>query len=253
MANRDPFYIGYLDRIPEGIAGRTRFAVAMLVSLGIALGLLLTFGQSPFDEGAFEFGVDREFDGIVVEKPYPMLLAPGTDGAAPTTYYLVAFGKTGATEFTEGFDGQAAQVTGSLIFNEQQSMIEVHAIEKIESDAGSLTELGPEVEIPLGRMTLKGEVVDSKCHLGVMKPGRGKPHKACAIRCISGGIPPVLRVTNHAGEAEYLLLVDTDGSPVNRDVLEFVAEPVEISGEVVRAGARLILYADPTTYRLVGR
>ena len=32
-----------------------------------------------------------------------------------------------------------------------------------------------------------------------------------------------------------------------------VAEPVEISGEVVRAGDQLILYADPATYRLVGR
>ena len=52
---------------------------------------------------------------------------------------------------------------------------------------------------------------------------------------------------------DYLLLVGADGSPVNREVLEFVAEPVEISGAVVRAGDQLILYADPATYRLVGR
>ena len=78
MADRDPFYIGYLDRIPAGIAGRTRLAVTILLPLGIALGLVLTFAQSSFDEGVFEFGVDREFRGVVIEKPYPMLLMPGT-------------------------------------------------------------------------------------------------------------------------------------------------------------------------------
>ena len=41
---------------------------------------------------------------------------------------------------------------------------------------------------PLGAVTLTGEIVDSKCFLGVMNPGNLKPHKACAIRCISGGI-----------------------------------------------------------------
>jgi len=38
-----------------------------------------------------------------------------------------------------------------------------------------------------------GEIVDSKC-LGVMTPGQLTTHRACAIRCISGGIPPVLHV-----------------------------------------------------------
>ena len=35
------------------------------------------------------------------------------------------------------------------------------------------------------------------CFLGVMKPGRSKPHRACAVRCISGGIPP-FKVPGHA-------------------------------------------------------
>ncbi len=251
MADRDPFFVGYLDRIPAGIAGRTRLAVAILLPLGIALGLLLTFAQSSFDEGVFEFGVEREFRGVVIEKPYPMLLIPGTSGNAPVTHYLVAYGKIGAGKFVDGLDGQPVRVSGSLIYNDRQRMIEVHAIEPIEGDG--LKGLKTAAETPLGRMTLTGEIVDSKCHLGVMKPGRGKPHKACAIRCISGGVAPVLRIATHAGEVDYLLLVGADGSRVNRDVLEFVAEPVEISGEVVRAGDQLILYADPATYRLVGR
>jgi hypothetical protein len=93
--------------------------------------------------------------------------------------------------------------------------------------------------------------VDSKCFLGVMNPGQLTPHRACAIRCISGGVPPVLLVRQKAGPATYLLLVSDDGKPVNKQVLELVAEPVEITGEVERQGELLILKADPTTYRRV--
>jgi hypothetical protein len=36
---------------------------------------------------------------------------------------------------------------------------------------------------------------------------------------------------------------------VNQQVLDMVAEPVEITGEVERQGDLLILRADPATYR----
>ena len=101
--------------------------------------------------------------------------------------------------------------------------------------------------IPLGRQTLTGEIVDSKCFLGVMNPGQLLPHRACAIRCISGGIPPVLLVRQTNGSAIYLLLVSADGKPVNKQVLNIVAEPVQITGEVERQDDLLILRADPKT------
>jgi hypothetical protein len=103
----------------------------------------------------------------------------------------------------------------------------------------------------LGRQTLIGEIVDSKCFLGVMNPGQLTPHRACAIRCLSGGVPPVLLVRPKDGPAIYLLLVSADGKPVNHQVLDLVAEPVEISGEVERQGELLILSADPATYRRI--
>ena len=105
----------------------------------------------------------------------------------------------------------------------------------------------------LGTQTLVGEIVDSKCFLGVMNPGALTPHRACAIRCISGGIPPVLLVRQTNGPALYLLLVSRDGKPVNKQVLNLVAEPVEITGEVESQGELLILRADPATYRRVER
>jgi hypothetical protein len=103
--------------------------------------------------------------------------------------------------------------------------------------------------LSLGKQTLVGEIVDSKCFLGVMNPGQLTPHRACAIRCISGGVTPVLLVRQKDGPAVYLLLVSADGKPVNKEVLDLVAEPVEITGEVERQGELLILRADPTTYR----
>lgn len=84
-----------------------------------------------------------------------------------------------------------------------------------------------------------------------MNPGQLTPHRACAIRCISGGIPPVLLVRQKHGPAIYLLLVSTDGMPVNKQVLDMVAEPVKITGEVERQGEMLILRADPASYERV--
>ena len=59
----------------------------------------------------------------------------------------------------------------------------------------------------------------------------------------------LVRQTN--GPALYLLLVSRDGKPVNKQVLNLVAEPVEITGEVERQGELLILRAEPDTYRRV--
>ncbi len=46
-------------------------------------------------------------------------------------------------------------------------------------------------------------------------------------------------------------LVSAKGEPVNQDVLDIVAEPVEITGQVWREGAQLIFKADPKTYKRV--
>jgi hypothetical protein len=252
MPRRDAeFYVGYVRKSPPGIAARSRAGVAIALTAGVALALVLVSGQSRFDTGVFEFGVEKTFDGIVVERPYPLLLVPGDGGFV--THYLVAFGKRGANDLVAGMDSAAVRVTGSSIYNDHERMIEAREIEPLTGTrAESLRRLHRTDERQLGTMTLVGEIVDAKCHLGVMKPGRGKPHKACAIRCISGGVPPLLRVEDRGGRIEYFLLVSADGRPVNRDVLDMVAEPLEITGEVGRSGDLLVLYADPSTYRRAG-
>jgi hypothetical protein len=81
-----------------------------------------------------------------------------------------------------------------------------------------------------------------------MNPGNLKAHRACAINCIRGGVPPVLLVRDGGGRTGYVLLVREDGSPLNADTLELVAEPVSVTGRLKRLGSQLILFADPARF-----
>src|SRR5262249_3287574 len=141
---------------------------------------------------------------------------------------------------------------GTLIYREHQTMIEVagDSIKPIGAPQRSVKSGTPEA-MSLGQQTLVGEIVDSKCFLGVMNPGQLTPHRACAIRCMSREIPPVLLVRRSDGTASYYLLVSQVGKPVTKEILDMVAEPVQITGEVVRQGDLLILRADPARYRRV--
>ena len=248
MAERrdDEFYVGYLPQAPAGIAARSRLGVVLIFVVAVALGLLLVNAQSRFDPAVFEFGIVTEHTGVVREQPYPMLdvARPGSDSVS--SYYLSSFGKRGAAEQVAGLDGKTVRMRGSLIYRDDKTMLEV------EDGSVEIVEDARVVSVPaedLGTRTLVGEVVDSKCFLGVMKPGNLKPHRACAVRCISGGVPPVLLVRDTEGVATYYLLVSESGEPVNRQVLPMVAEPVEITGRVTARGELLTLFADPESYR----
>jgi hypothetical protein len=91
-----------------------------------------------------------------------------------------------------------------------------------------VTELGP--------IRLLGEIVDSKCYLGVMNPGSGKVHRDCAARCISGGAPPALVAQDAAGETQVLLHVGSDSRALNKEILSFVARTSGNPGEACSVG-----------------
>jgi ABC-type antimicrobial peptide transport system ATPase subunit len=82
-----------------------------------------------------------------------------------------------------------------------------------------------------------------------MNPGERRTHRACAKLCIRGGIPPMLWCEDANGEVRRLLLHDTDGKAVNDRVIDFVGDPVEITGDVTRIDDILLLKADPATIR----
>lgn len=241
-SNSDEFYIGYQSDAPQGIAARSKsFVVVALVSVLVGAVILL-FGFQTLPAASFEFGNIRTFEGTLSTSPYPALYVsrPGAGANLPATsrYHLVAPFKFGADEYVEGFDGARVTLEGTLVHRDGQSMIEV-VPGSVQAAAGEPLEI--EQRVSLGEHSLVGEIVDSKCFLGVMNPGNLKPHRACAVRCISGGIPPVLCVRDEEGHAEYLLIVGENGEALNADVLDFVALPVEVTGDVERQGEQLWL------------
>ena len=244
------FYVGYLAQAPPALGRFMRRIVVALVLGATGLAAVLASLQAPFEPGVFEFGVVREFEGTIQVHPYPILIVDPprrTEDRAVSDFLLVAFGKHGATPEIEAYDGRRVTLRGSLIYREGESMVEIQS--GSVKPAASSNDLPRPGDQDLGEMTLRGEIVDSKCFLGVMKPGRGKPHRACATRCISGGIPPVLRVEAADGTFRHFLLTDEAGAEVNARILDFVAEPVEITGQVSRRGDLLVLAADPLAFR----
>jgi len=103
--------------------------------------------------------------------------------------------------------------------------------------------------VSLGIQTFEGEIVDSKCYIGVMNPGQLIAHRACAILCVKGGIPPVLVVRSKEGPAGYLLLASAEGKPLNQQVLDYIAEPVQATGELKYYDGLLVLCTDPAGIR----
>ncbi|MEM7586762.1 MAG: hypothetical protein AAF560_25455 [Acidobacteriota bacterium] len=248
---RDELYTGYLPTAPDGIARRVRSAVVLLFVLTVAVALVLVFGQRGFSAAIYEFLVFRDFSGVISEEPYPTLAVerPGAlNGEATSRMYLVAEGKFGAEDEVAGLDGQHVQLQGALIYRDDQTMVEIKQ--------GSVAASGESAAAAstvrdLGTATFVGEIVDSKCFLGIMKPGNTKPHRACATRCIAGGIPPVFLLSDDSGPAAYLMLVDAEGGAVNQEVLDMVAEPLEITGRIRQIDDLFVLEADPSTYRRV--
>jgi hypothetical protein len=248
----DEFYIGWEAKAAPGIGKKLRKAVVVVLVLTLLVPLVLAMAQRMIGESVFEWGNHKTFSGILQATPYPHLLVPRPGNAAEqerfSTYYLVAPWKFGLERNAIApLDGKSVVLQGTLIYRGNQTMIEVQPGTIQVANTTAIPVLPQTIQ--LGKQTLTGEIVDSKCFLGVMNPGQLTPHRACAIRCISGGVPPVLLVRQKDGPAIYLLLVSAEGKPVNKQVLDMVAEPVEITGDVERQGELLILRADPGSYR----
>ena len=250
----DEIYIGWEAKAATGIGKTVRKAVVLGLLLASVVPVLLAVSQRLISQSVFEWGNHKTFAGVLRLAPYPHLVVPrpGNVGEQPqfSTYYLVAPWKFGLDrEAIAPLDGKSISLKGTLIYRGNQTMIETKPewISASTNDERRARSDAPFQQ--LGKQTLIGEIVDSKCFLGVMNPGQLTPHRACAIRCISGGVPPVLLVRQKEGPAIYLVLVSAEGKPVNKDVLGLVAEPVEITGEIERQGELFILKADPATYR----
>jgi hypothetical protein len=144
------------------------------------------------------------------------------------------------------FDGRVVRLVGSLAQRGTAKLLEV---DSIASGAGSAV---PAVaQRALGDFELRGEIVDSKCWTGVMNPGQGKTHLDCAVRCLSGGLTPLLVIRDSTGRESHLILTDAQGAPLPRSFLPAVGRPVAVQGQVLREGELLFLRTSPEAIRVL--
>ncbi len=240
--------MGYLDRAPSGLGRFVRRIAAGLVVGGVGLAIALALGHSQLQPATFEFGHTRTFRGTVDLTPYPSLRLslPGTSraGGGVTRLMLVGQGKHGAGPQLAEHAHRSVQLEGTLIYRDGNTVVELSQQAVRPDESEPIPPSQPEL---LGAVTLRGEIVDAKCHLGAMIPGTGTVHRACAVRCLSGGIPPMLSVTDGAGARANVWLTGPGGSPVAESLLSLVAEPVEVSGQLMVFDDQLVLEVDPAT------
>lgn len=239
------FYVGYLPNSPAGIARRIKTLVAVVLVLGAVAAITFARVQKTFVPSTFEYGKQRTFEGVIETRPFPVLVTTGSGAIDTQTkrYLLVATGKHGADSQVEHYAGRTVRLRGTLIYRDHQSMIE------LVKDSVVVTADTREILAPmttLGTFTLTGEIVDSKCYLGVMNPGNGKVHRDCAVRCLSGGIPPIFATNDFRGVPAILLLTDEAGKPLPKQAfLNLVAQPVRARGKVLQTGDMLLLQIEP--------
>jgi hypothetical protein len=235
-ADRDPHFIGWLP-MPRAYARfLTPVAAGLVVVAAVAAGLVARGQRSP-GGGRWTDEQTTTFEGIAYAEPYAMIRIPPPEaGETPRTILLVEEGKFGAEARVRPFDGRPVRVTGTLLARDGWQMLELAAAE----DGLRPTDL-PEPERDrlrrprvrsLGRVTLRGEIADSKCYLGAMKPGGGMTHRGCAVLCLKGGVPPLFVSRVRGGDPSTYLLTGDDLGPIDDPLLELAGLPVTVEANV---------------------
>src|SRR5204863_9824731 len=141
-------------------------------------------------------------------------------------------------------DKKEVTFKGTLLYSDGKTLLQIDKNDNpLLNVAASASTIQPDIK-ELGTVHLTGEVLDPKCYFGVMKPGHGKPHRDCAIRCIAGGMDPVLWVRNEKGEANYYLLLDSRGKKMNEQLRDYIADPVSVTAHAVQYDDWIVLYVN---------
>ena len=233
--------------MPPRLARFMARAVILITAIVLMVSVAVAIGHLDVQAGTFEYGHATAHSGKIVERPYPVLLLD--DGKGTPSLLLVAPGKHGADDAVRGLDGRSVALSGTRIQRGGHSMIEVDpasivrqpSIDETSSTATAVADARAPV-------TLTGEIVDSKCFLGVMVPGSGKTHKDCASLCLRGGIPPALYVHDRSGASSLVLLAGMHGEPIGARAAPLVGEAITVTGTIERTNGWLVLRSDPSTW-----
>ncbi|MFN0011470.1 MAG: hypothetical protein ACKVS8_07480 [Phycisphaerales bacterium] len=249
------FFVGYLAKAPAGIARRARVAVALLLVAALAVAGVATVSQNPPVPSVWQSELTT-LEGVLVCDPYPRLVVREPGAAGTRHVLLTAQGKFGLLDPADycggditkpwpdperdalvakitGLAGATVRVSGTILRRERGEMMEVLGVEGLASAPPVPSTLYAAADSGVDA-DLVGEIVDPKCFYGAMKPGEGKTHKACAVRCVAGGITPVLVVRSADRPDRCIVLTTAAGEPINAHVLAVVGERVRVQGRAVR-------------------
>jgi uncharacterized membrane protein len=224
----DEFFVGYL-RTPLRVARFAAITVCVLLLLADAVALTLYRAQAQRSSGDWGTVGEVSYDGVLVANPYPIVLVPAAGRVAAHAVLLVSDGKFGAPAGLAAFDGKTVTVTGYPLLRDGLVVLQLSEVTR-----GAKTSLVLAPPVPLGRRTLTGEIVDSKCYLGAMNPGEGKVHEGCAGLCLLGDIPALFVTRDAHGDLTYRLLADENGKAMPRRASSHAGQFLTLGGILTR-------------------
>jgi hypothetical protein len=251
----EEFYIGWQDKAPKSYGQWVKYVIWTLVVLVPIIAGLLVLNQRGFIASKYEIARLRTLEGILITEPIPCLKIPlGIDEKGIERFQrilLVGMGKKSANpalyalaqKVREPLMGKGIRLKGKLINYDGVVAFELGQ-EKTHFQGFSKLKDVPTMPIQLGKATLRGEILDPKCYLGVMRPGEGKPHRSCAIRCLAGGIPAFFKAKTENGVQQYCFVLDQNGQPINDKLAPYVADEVQLCGVVEQWDNWYVVKAD---------
>lgn len=244
----DELYVGYLP-VPPRQRSFLRWAVPAVLWLLCATSFFWSHSQHSPGPAVWNVSQPLTLRGVLTAKPYPILFTQSADGVGQAIL-LVEAGKRGSRQRASALDGRQVVVSGWSLHRDGRRLLELEpAMAAMVADTDTKSETLLPAMKPVGPVTLRGEIVDSKCFLGAMKPGEGKAHKQCATLCVRGGIPPMLVTHDANAVATYYLLQDPSGGPIDPAIFPLIADAVEVRGDLATWGGLNILSVRPESFR----
>ena len=252
--NNDDFFVGWSGEAPKSYAskGKQFFFLSLLALLFV--GVLYVVNQEPYIDSEYEYGVIRELSGYLVQDPV-WGLRIAEDGMIKTIP-LVGFGKMGPGPTLSKMmqtnnlkEGTMVTLRGMLTHFQGKYLMELTEMENSLVSVGEEAMLDREI-LMKGNKTLEGEIVDPKCFFGVMNPATKAVHRSCAIRCISGGMPPLLAIRENGEFVDYYFLHGKEMQSISDRILPYVGVPVRMSGKVATYDDWKSMIVDPEDLQL---
>ncbi len=251
--NDEDFYIGYLPKAPKALGGKMKLFIVLILAALVFLAYLTVASQNDFDQTRFDYGKLTTLKGVVALDPVPrLILDRGIDlqgNQVNQSILLVNFGKSGvlpifqdlSRELDLPIEQYEFEIRGTLIYGEGKTVFELteeaSSIISFQKNTGNKYQ---KKQLPLGEIELMGELIDSKCYFGVMKPGYGKVHRSCAIRCIAGGVTPVLMAKDKEGRKRFILLIN-DRVASKANMADLIGKNVTVPGKLSKMDDWLVL------------